>query len=67
MTGSSMREKIRTLINPLERTMRSDSDSIAPLVEKTPKPPYVTPEVAPLPYNGDQCFGSCCRGRGYAR
>ncbi|KAL3481310.1 hypothetical protein BJX99DRAFT_218778 [Aspergillus californicus] len=78
MGKERVKEKIRTLLHPAK--VSSDSDSIAPLFKKAPKPPYQTPEVASSQYNGmssgytccsngigDQCFGSCCRGRGYAR
>ncbi|KAL3442918.1 hypothetical protein BJX65DRAFT_286100 [Aspergillus insuetus] len=67
MARESVKEKLRSLLHPSERTAMSDTDSIAPLFKKEPKKPKETPEVAPLPYNGDQCFGSCCRGRGYPR
>ncbi|KAL2788612.1 hypothetical protein BJX66DRAFT_308438 [Aspergillus keveii] len=67
MVRESVKEKIRSLLHPSERAAMSDTDSIAPLFKKEPKKPKQTPEVAPLPYNGDQCFGSCCRGRGYPR
>ncbi|PLB53504.1 hypothetical protein P170DRAFT_473365 [Aspergillus steynii IBT 23096] len=51
----------------------SDTDSevtLFPLSEPQPKPPQTIDTTqcitcrnsAPVPYNGDQCFGSCCRG-----
>ncbi|KAL4789506.1 hypothetical protein BDV19DRAFT_394995 [Aspergillus venezuelensis] len=65
MAKEDFKSKIQGLLHPSEKT--SDSDSIVSLIKKAPKSPRQTPEVAPVPYNGDQCFGSCCRGRGYSR
>ncbi|KAL2834571.1 hypothetical protein BJY01DRAFT_253062 [Aspergillus pseudoustus] len=67
MGKESFKEKIRNLLQPSDRAAMPDTDSIAPLFKQEPKRPKETPEVAPSPYNGDQCFGSCCRGKGYAR
>ncbi|KAL4863471.1 hypothetical protein BDV12DRAFT_202076 [Aspergillus spectabilis] len=67
MVKDTVADKIRTLLHPSGKTATSDSDSIVSLIKKAPRQSKQTPEVAPSPYNGDQCFGSCCRGRGYAR
>ncbi|KAL2826265.1 hypothetical protein BDW59DRAFT_161102 [Aspergillus cavernicola] len=66
MGKESVKDKLRTWLHPSEK-VSSDSDSITALFKKAPKRSYQTPELAPSPYNGDQCFGSCCHGRGYAR
>ncbi|KAL5045601.1 hypothetical protein BDW71DRAFT_208145 [Aspergillus fruticulosus] len=74
MGNESVREKIRALLHPQPSIPRksaaaaaaaSDSDSVVCLIEKEPCRTLKI-EAARLPYNGDQCFGSCCRG-GYIR
>ncbi|KAL4876838.1 hypothetical protein BJY04DRAFT_199327 [Aspergillus karnatakaensis] len=67
MVKETVSEKLRTLLHPGRKTTASDSESIVSLIKKAPREPKQTPAVAPTPYNGDQCFGSCCRGSGYAR
>ncbi|KAL2857445.1 hypothetical protein BJX68DRAFT_263010 [Aspergillus pseudodeflectus] len=67
MGKESFKEKIRSLLHLSDKAAMPDTDSITPLFKKEPKRLKETPEVAPSPYNGDQCFSSCCRGKGYAR
>ncbi|KAL4932554.1 uncharacterized protein BDV17DRAFT_288066 [Aspergillus undulatus] len=66
MAKEGFKDKVKGLLHPHGKTS-SDSDSVVFLIKKSPRVPKETPEVAPAPYNGDQCFGSCCRGKGYAR
>ncbi|KAL4940609.1 hypothetical protein BDV06DRAFT_223905 [Aspergillus oleicola] len=66
MAKEDFKARIQSLLHPSGKTF-SDSDSIISLIKKASKSPKQTPESAPTPYNGDQCFGSCCRGRGYSR
>ncbi|BCS30744.1 uncharacterized protein APUU_81047S [Aspergillus puulaauensis] len=55
--------KVRSLLHPsAKESTSSDSITTASLMEKSPKVPQQTRGVGHGPYNGDQCFGSCCRG-----
>ncbi|KAL4804173.1 hypothetical protein BDV18DRAFT_162582 [Aspergillus unguis] len=62
MAKEDFKDKLRSLGHG-SRKGSSESDSILSLLNKLRE----TSEVAQSPYNGDQCFGSCCRGKGYSR
>ncbi|KAL4784148.1 hypothetical protein BJX76DRAFT_357351 [Aspergillus varians] len=67
MGKEGVKEKVRTLFHPAGSASSSESGSILSLIKKAPKSPRKTADMAPSPYNGDQCFGSCCRGNGFSR
>ncbi|KAK1148808.1 hypothetical protein N8T08_008693 [Aspergillus melleus] len=80
MTGKDLKNNVRSKLQSLFRkgdqkhNKPSDNDSeitLFPLPEAQSKPSQQTNCVScsrlEQPYNGDQCFGSCCRGQGYSR